>query len=137
MDKTLIEYIINIIVIVPIIVCLIVISLKLSRKSIEDLHIGAYAQVIEKFSMTKETALYVIRTGETGYVLVSSSNHTEIIKQLSEDEIREVIQISATEVGANSIKEMGKVMTSVKPKLLGKADGKLVSQLVKEYLTNK
>ena len=58
-------------------------------------------------------------------------------QQLSEDEIREVIQISATEVGANSIKEMGKVMTSVKPKLLGKADGKLVSQLVKEYLTNK
>ena len=91
MDKTLIEYIINIIVIVPIIVCLIVISLKLSRKGIEDLHIGAYAQVIEKFSMTKETALYVIRTGETGYVLVSSSNHTEIIKQLSEDEIKEII----------------------------------------------
>ena len=91
MDKTLIEYIINIIVIVPIIVCLIVISLKLSRKGIEDLHIGAYAQVIEKFSMTKETALYVIRTGETGYVLVSSSNHTEIIKQLSEEEIKEII----------------------------------------------
>jgi hypothetical protein len=40
-------------------------------------------------------------------------------------------------VGANSIKDMGKVMSAVKPKVVGKADGKLVSQLVKEYLNNK
>lgn len=92
MDNTLIEYIINIIVIVPIIVCLIVISMKLSRKSIEELHIGGYSKVIEKINMTKDTALYVIRTGETGYVLVSSSNHTEIIKELSKEEIKEIIE---------------------------------------------
>ena len=32
---------------------------------------------------------------------------------------------------------MGKVMAVVRPKVLGKADGKLVSQIVKEYLNNK
>ena len=58
-------------------------------------------------------------------------------QQLSEDEIKEIIQVSATELGANSIKDMGKVMALVRPKVLGRADGKLVSQLVKEYLTNK
>ena len=58
-------------------------------------------------------------------------------QQLSEDEIKEIVQISATDVGANSIKDMGKVMALVRPKVLGRADGKLVSQLVKEYLTNK
>ena len=58
-------------------------------------------------------------------------------QQLNEDEIKEIIQVSATELGANSIKDMGKVMALVRPKVLGRADGKLVSQLVKEYLTNK
>ena len=58
-------------------------------------------------------------------------------QQLSEDEIKQIITESATEVGANSIKDMGKVMAIVRPKIVGKADGKLVSALVKEYLTNK
>lgn len=58
-------------------------------------------------------------------------------QQLDEEEIRKIIKESAEEVGADSIKDMGKVMSAVKPKVLGKADGKLVSQIVKEYLNNK
>lgn len=58
-------------------------------------------------------------------------------QQLSEEEIKQIVKESAEEVGANSIKDMGKVMSAVKPKVLGKADGKLVSQIVKEYLNNK
>ncbi|NLK93957.1 MAG: GatB/YqeY domain-containing protein [Clostridiales bacterium] len=57
-------------------------------------------------------------------------------QQLSNDEIKKIIQDSAIEVGANSIKDMGKVMALVRPKIVGKADGKLVSELVKEYLAN-
>lgn len=55
-------------------------------------------------------------------------------QQLSEDEIFEIIKQTAVEVGANSIKDMGKVMSAVRPKTVGRADGKLVSQMVKEYL---
>lgn len=58
-------------------------------------------------------------------------------QQLSEEEIKQIVKESAEEVGANSIKDMGKVMSAVKPKVLGKADGKLVSQIVKEYLNNR
>lgn len=58
-------------------------------------------------------------------------------QQLNTEEIKEIVKQSAIEAGASSIKEMGKVMALVKPKILGKADGKLVSQIVKEYLTNK
>lgn len=58
-------------------------------------------------------------------------------QQLGEEEIKQIVKESAEEVGANSIKDMGKVMSAVKPKVLGKADGKLVSQIVKEYLNNK
>lgn len=58
-------------------------------------------------------------------------------QQLGEEEIKQIVKESAEEVGANSIKDMGKVMSAVKPKVVGKADGKLVSQIVKEYLNNK
>jgi len=58
-------------------------------------------------------------------------------QQLNEQEILEIIKISATRVGADNIKDMGKVMASVRPEIIGRADGKLVSQLVEQYLTNK
>lgn len=58
-------------------------------------------------------------------------------QQLSEQEIIDIIQQSAVEMGANSIKDMGKVMSIVRPKTVGRADGKLVSTLVKEHLSNK
>lgn len=40
-------------------------------------------------------------------------------------------------MGADNIKDMGKVMALVRPEIIGRADGKLVSQLVEQYLTNK
>ncbi|KYH34528.1 glutamyl-tRNA(Gln) amidotransferase subunit E [Clostridium tepidiprofundi DSM 19306] len=55
-------------------------------------------------------------------------------KQLSKDEIMEIIRQAAVDEGANSMKDMGRVMSAVVPKTKGRADGKLVSQLVKEYL---
>ena len=58
-------------------------------------------------------------------------------QQLSEDEVKQIVKESAEDLGANSIKDMGKVMSAVRPKVLGKADGKLVSQIVKDYLNNK
>ena len=40
-------------------------------------------------------------------------------------------------MGANNMKDMGKLMSAVRPKVVGKADRKLVSQIVKEYLNSK
>ena len=56
-------------------------------------------------------------------------------QQLGEEEVKQIVKESAEELGANSIKDMGKVMSAVRPKVVGKADGKLVSQMVKEYLS--
>ena len=58
-------------------------------------------------------------------------------QQLSEEELKQIVKDSANEAGANSIKDMGKVMALVRPKVLGRADGKKVSGLVKNILTNK
>jgi uncharacterized protein len=55
-------------------------------------------------------------------------------QQLSEEEISGIVRQAVDEVGANSIKDMGKVMAIVVPRTKGRADGKLVSQIVKQYL---
>lgn len=54
--------------------------------------------------------------------------------QLSAAEIEEVLKSIIAETGATSAKEMGKVMGLATQRLSGKADGKLVAQLVKQML---
>ena len=55
-------------------------------------------------------------------------------KQLSDDEVKAIIQESITQTGATTPKDMGKVMGIVTPQVKGKADGKLVANLVKAAL---
>ena len=56
-------------------------------------------------------------------------------EQLSEDKIREVVTAVIAQVGASSMADMGKVMGSANQKLAGKADGKLIAQIVKSLLS--
>ena len=55
-------------------------------------------------------------------------------KQLTEDEVKELIESAIKETGANSPAQMGLVMKNLQPKIAGKADGALVSSLVKAAL---
>ena len=55
-------------------------------------------------------------------------------KQLTISEIEELVKIAIQEEGATSPKDMGKVMKNIKPKVAAKADGKLVSEIVKKLL---
>ena len=57
-------------------------------------------------------------------------------EQMSEDAIKELIRQTVEETGAVSMKDMGKVMGAVSAKTKGRADNKLVSQLVKEILSS-
>ena len=56
-------------------------------------------------------------------------------EQLSEDKIREVVTVIIAQVGASSMADMGKVMGSANQQLTGKADGKLIAQIVKSLLS--
>ena len=53
---------------------------------------------------------------------------------MSEEEIEEIIDDVISEVGATSIRDMGRVMAGVMHQVSGRADGSVVSQLVKEKL---
>lgn len=55
-------------------------------------------------------------------------------EQMSEDEVRKVVEETIAESGATTISDMGKVMGALTPKLKGKADMGMVSSLVKEKL---
>lgn len=57
-------------------------------------------------------------------------------KMLSEDEIRSEVKAAISQLGATGPADMGKVMGVLSSKLAGKADGKLISTLVKEELSN-
>ena len=55
-------------------------------------------------------------------------------RQLSRDEIVELVRKTISESGASGAKDMGMVMKALKPQVTGCADGKLVSEVVKELL---
>ncbi|MEO1938427.1 MAG: GatB/YqeY domain-containing protein [Sulfurimonas sp.] len=55
-------------------------------------------------------------------------------KQLSDDELCEAITKIITEVGATTMKDMGKVMGAANKALAGQADGKRISECVKKSL---
>ena len=54
--------------------------------------------------------------------------------QLSEDELEEIVDDVIAEVGATSIRDLGRVMADAMPRVSGRADGSVVSQLVREKL---
>jgi uncharacterized protein YqeY len=56
--------------------------------------------------------------------------------QLSEDDIKNLIAAAVASTGATGPGDMGKVMGAIKPQIAGKADGALVSSLVKAALNN-
>ncbi|MHC0035863.1 GatB/YqeY domain-containing protein [Pseudoneobacillus sp. C159] len=56
-------------------------------------------------------------------------------KQLSEEEIANIVKETIDAVGATSKADMGKVMAALMPKVKGKADGSLVNKLVQQHLS--
>jgi hypothetical protein len=57
-------------------------------------------------------------------------------QQMDESEIRTLVEAVVFKLGASSPKDMGKVMGALQPQVKGKADGKLVSTIVKESLAH-
>ena len=53
---------------------------------------------------------------------------------LSEEELEEIVDDVIAEVGATSVRDLGRVMADVMPQVAGRADGSAVSQIVREKL---
>ena len=107
------------------------------RKKLEDEDI---VKVIQAMMRKGEESAEQFETGGRMDLVEKEKSEIEIMKSflpkpLSQEEILEIIDQSNQETQASSLKDMGKVMKSVMPKIGGKADGKLINQLVKERLS--
>ncbi|MEP7290875.1 MAG: GatB/YqeY domain-containing protein [Chloroflexota bacterium] len=74
-------------------------------------------------------------------IATSEETELELIEvflpqQLTRDAIAALVRDAIAETGALSAKEMGKVMGVLMPKVKGKADGKLVNEVVRDLLSN-
>lgn len=59
---------------------------------------------------------------------------TYLPQQLSEEEIKALVDEAVAKTGASSMKDMGKIMGMLMPKVKGRADGKTVNTLVRAAL---
>lgn len=55
-------------------------------------------------------------------------------KQMSEEEVKKLVEEAVAQTGATTMKDMGKVMGALMPKVKGRADGKMVNNLVRAHL---
>lgn len=102
-------------------------------------------QVIEILSREvkqRREAMLEFEKGNRQDLVDASKAEIEILleylpQQLDEQEIKNIVKQAADKINASGMKDMGKVMAEVKPQVVGRADGKLVSKIVKEYLNNK
>jgi uncharacterized protein YqeY len=97
-------------------------------------------KVIQGLVRKGEESVEQFRVGGRMDLVEKEEKEIEILKSflpqpISREEILRTIDQSIEETQASSLKDLGKVMKSVIPKLGGKADGKLINQLVKERLS--
>jgi len=107
------------------------------QKKLDDEEIQ---RVIQGMLRRNEESIEQFRLGGRMDLVDKESKEGDILKSylpqaLSTEEILKVIDESIQETQASSLKDLGKVMKSVMPKLTGKADGKVINQLVKERLS--
>jgi uncharacterized protein YqeY len=107
------------------------------RKKLEDEEI---VRVIQVMVRKGEESVEQFQAGGRADLVEKEKREIEILKSflpqpLGQEEVLKIIDQSIQETQASSLKDIGKVMKSVMPKIGGKADGKLINQLVKERLS--
>ena len=113
-------------------------KIEIEEKS--DLDELQITSILEKMIKQRNDAIAQFEQAKRKELADKEKQEIEIIKeflpeQMSDDEISELVSKIVSEVGAQDMKDMGKVMGSLKPLIAGKADAGVVSQLVKKALS--
>lgn len=95
--------------------------------------------VISKQAKQRRESIEDAKKANRMELMAKEQNELEIIsaympKMMSESEIRSVAAETIAEVGAAGMEDMGKVMGQLMPKVKGQADGRQVSEIVREIL---
>jgi uncharacterized protein YqeY len=116
----------------------------------------AEKELVEKSQLTDEEVIEVISSevkkrkesilefekGGRQDLAEKEKKEIEVLKkylpeQLSEEEIKKLVEVAIEKVEAKEPKDMGKIMQELMPQVKGKAEGSVVSKIVKELLTPK
>lgn len=107
------------------------------RQKLDD---DGIVRVIQGMVRKGEESVEQFKLGGRMDLVEKENKEIEILKSflpqsLSPDEIFIIIDQTIEETQASSLKDLGRVMKALMPKLQGKADGKLINQWVKEKLS--
>ncbi len=98
-------------------------------------------EIISREIKKRNEAIDLYRKGGRDELAQKEEKELNVLKtylpeQIPEDKIRTLVQEAIAFTGASSMQEMGKVMGTLMPKVKGKADATLVSNIVREALTS-
>jgi hypothetical protein len=119
---------------------LILSSLRSAEKELQrPLHDDEELQVLQRERKRRLEAAEAFRGGGREEQALGEERELAVLEEfmpepLSEDDLEEIIDDAIAEVGATSIRDLGRVMADVMPQVSGRADGSVVSQLVREKL---
>ena len=96
-------------------------------------------QVLQRERKRRTEAAEAFRTGGREEQAAAEEQELAVLEEfmpepLTEEEIEEIVDDVIAEVGATSMRDLGRVMADVMPQIAGRADGSTVSQLVREKL---
>ena len=111
-------------------------EVELQRKLTE----AEFYQLVAKQIRQREDAIAQFKKGNRLDLAEKEEKELEILKQfmpppLSDDELEQLVRQVIAEVGAKGPQDMGRVMKEIMPRVSGRADGKRVSALVKQILS--
>ena len=113
--------------------------LQVEKDTQKEMSENEIIEIISKeLKKRKETLADIEKSGRED-LIANVNEEMAVIKaylpeELSREEIEKIIIDTIAEIGANTMKDMGKVMQAVKPKMAGRADNKLVNEIVKAKL---
>jgi len=119
---------------------LILSSLRSAEKELQrPLHDDEELQVLQRERKRRVEAAEAFREGGRDEQAEGEERELAVLEEfmpspLSEEELEEIVDDVIAEVGATSMRDIGRVMADVMPQIAGRADGSTVSQLVREKL---
>ncbi len=119
---------------------LILSSLRAAEKELQrPLHDDEELQVLQRERKRRTEAAEAFRAGGRDEQAGAEERELAVLEEfmpepLSEEELEEIVDDAIAEVGATSMRDIGRVMADVMPQVAGRADGSAVSQLVREKL---
>jgi uncharacterized protein YqeY len=112
---------------------------RTEKGAAEEITPEAETKVLQKLVKQRKESAEIYKTQNRDDLYQVEMEELEVIeaylpKQMSTDEVTAYLKDLITRVGATSVKDMGKVMGAANKELAGKADGRTISEVVKQLL---